>query len=60
VYAGARTRELTEWLSRDLGQTVLPLDIEGQFSGLESVPVEDQAICLPLLGVLLRTENRKL
>lgn len=60
VYAGARTRELADWLSRDLGQVVLTLDIEGQFSGLESIPVEDQAICLPLLGVLLRTENRKL
>jgi MSHA biogenesis protein MshI len=60
VYAGARTQELADWLSRDLGQAVLPLDIEAQFIGLEAIPVEDKAICLPLLGVLLRTENRKL
>jgi MSHA biogenesis protein MshI len=60
VYAGARTQELADWLSRDLGQAVLPLDIEAQFVGLEAIPVEDKAICLPLLGVLLRTENRKL
>lgn len=60
VYAGARTQELADWLSRDLGQSVLPLDIEAQFAGLAEIPVEDKAICLPLLGVLLRTENRKL
>jgi len=60
VYAGARTQELADWLSRDLGQAVLTLDIEAQFSGLESIPVEDKAVCLPLLGLLLRTENRKL
>jgi MSHA biogenesis protein MshI len=60
VFAGARTQELADWLSRDLGQAVQPLDIETQFVGLEAIPVEDKAICLPLLGVLLRTENRKL
>ena len=60
VYAGARTQELADWLSRDLGQAVTPLDIETQFNGLGSIPVEDQAICLPLLGLLLRTDSRKL
>jgi MSHA biogenesis protein MshI len=60
VYAGARTQELAEWLSREIGQTVLTLDIDAQFAGLEAMPSQDRAVCFPLLGVLMRTEVRKL
>jgi hypothetical protein len=28
--------------------------------GFEAMPTADQLVCLPLLGVLLRTETRKL
>ncbi len=60
VYAGERSVELAGWLSREMGQTVSAMDLEAQFPGLQSLAVADQAYCLPLLGVLLRTETRKL
>lgn len=60
VYAGERSGEMANWLGRELGQTVTPMDLEGQFPGLGAMAIDDQAYCLPLLGVLLRTETRKL
>ncbi len=60
VYAGERSTELATWLSREMGQTVTAMALETQFAGLQAVPLADQIYCLPLLGVLLRTETRKL
>lgn len=60
VYAGERTAELASWLSREIGQNILPMELEAQFPGLQSMDITDQMVCLPLLGVLLRTETRKL
>ena len=60
VYAGQRSAELASWLGREIGQTVTAINLEAQFPGLQSVPVVDQIYCLPLLGVLLRSETRKL
>lgn len=60
VYAGERSGEMATWLSRELGQAVSAMDLEAQFPGLQSMAIADQLYCLPLLGVLLRTETRKL
>jgi MSHA biogenesis protein MshI len=60
VAAGERTAELADWLSREIGQTVSAMELETQFQGLQSAPLVDQMVCVPLLGVLLRTETRKL
>jgi MSHA biogenesis protein MshI len=60
VYAGERSDALASWLTRELGQAVTALDVADQFPGLQSMPMADQWVCLPLLGVLLRTETRKL
>ena len=60
VYAGERSGELAGWLSRELGQAVSAMDLHAQFPGLQAVAAADQMVCLPLLGVLLRTETRKL
>ncbi|MES2948867.1 MAG: hypothetical protein V4858_10045 [Pseudomonadota bacterium] len=60
VYAGERSDELATWLSREMGQNVSAMDPAGQFDGLQTMAVADQTYCLPLLGVLLRTETRKL
>ncbi len=60
VYAGERSAELATWLSREMGQVVSAIDLEVQFPGLQAVAMADQIYCLPLLGVLLRTETRKL
>ncbi len=60
VYAGQRSAELANWLGREMGQTVTAINLEGQFPGLQSFPMADQIYCLPLLGVLLRSETRKL
>lgn len=60
VYAGERSAELAEWLSREMGQTVSAMNLGATFTGLDSMASADQIYCLPLLGVLLRTETRKL
>ncbi len=60
VYAGERSSAMASWLSRELGQAVTAVDVTEQFPGLDATPVADQLLCLPLLGVLLRTETRKL
>lgn len=60
VQAGARTAELARWLGQELGQAVLPLDVSALFPGFEGGSDEDRQLCWPLLGVLLRTEGRKL
>lgn len=57
VYAGARSAELAQWLSAQLGQTVLPLEVAALFPELDTSAVEEHPLCLPLLGVLLRTDG---
>lgn len=60
VAAGERSTELAEWLSREMGQSVSAMDLNAQFEGLQGGDAADLAHCLPLLGVLLRTETRDL
>ena len=60
IIAGERTPELVAWLGRELGQTVLGTEVEPFFKGFEGGVAEDRALCWPLLGVLMRTEGRKL
>jgi MSHA biogenesis protein MshI len=60
VHAGERTDELAQWLSRELGQTVLPMDVNALFPGFEGGTPADRALCWPLLGALMRSESRKL
>ena len=60
VYAGERSQELAKWLGTQLGQTVHPMNVSAFFPGFEGGAEGDQALCLPLLGVLMRTEHRKL
>ena len=60
VAAGARSQELAQWLTRDMGQSVQAMDLNGDFVGWAAVPEGDRMECWPLLGVLLRTESRAL
>lgn len=60
VFAGARSQELADWLGREMGQTVGVLDVAPQLKGLPPADTADAAYCLPLAGVLLRTEGRTL
>jgi MSHA biogenesis protein MshI len=60
VFAGDRSVELAQWLGQELGQTVLTLDVAALFPGFEGGTPQERALCWPLLGVLLRTEGRKL
>lgn len=55
VYAGGRSAELADWLSRGLGQTVATLDPGVLFDGVPELSEEHAMKCLPLLGLLLRT-----
>lgn len=57
VFAGARSAELADWLTQQLGQPVGTLDVTPVFSGLDAVADADLARCFPLLGVFLRTES---
>lgn len=60
VYAGARTAEMAEWLGHETGQAVTAMAPDAWFPGWQSMPSADRALCFPLLGVLMRTESRKL
>lgn len=60
VQAGARTAEMASWLTRELGQTVGVLDVAALFPGFEGGSEADRQLCWPLLGVLLRSEGRRL
>ena len=60
VYAGERSGELSKWLAVQLGQTVQPMNVEALFTGFEGGAEGDRALCWPLLGVLMRSESRKL
>lgn len=60
VYAGDRSEELAQWLGMQLGQAVQSMNVNALFPGFEGGSAADQSECLPLLGVLMRTENRKL
>lgn len=58
VAAGARSAELAEWLTRDMGQAVQVMDVSGEFAGWAELPEGDRMECWPLLGVLLRSESK--
>ena len=60
VQAGARTAEMAGWLTRELGQAVGVLDVGALFPGFEGGSEADRQLCWPLLGVLLRSEGRRL
>lgn len=60
VSAGERSTELAQWLGREMGQSVIAMDMGAHFSGIDTKDAADRASCLPLLGALLRTEARKL
>lgn len=60
VFAGARSAEMAAWLEPRLGHTVLPMDVAESFPGFEGGEIGTTALCMPLLGVFLRTESRKL
>ncbi|TXH87222.1 MAG: hypothetical protein E6Q78_14975 [Rhodoferax sp.] len=60
VAAGARSQEMAQWLTRDLGQSVQAMDVSALFPGWEKLPEGDRMECWPLLGVLLRNETRAL
>ncbi len=60
VFAGPRTAALAQWLSRELGQPVVPMDVAAWFTGFSGGSERDRAFCWPLLGLLMRSESRKL
>jgi MSHA biogenesis protein MshI len=60
VYAGERSEELSRWLTTQLGQTVVPMDVSALFPGFKGEDTLEQTICMPLLGVLMRTVSRQL
>lgn len=61
VYAGARSDELAHWLTREIGQPVVPMDVKALFPGLAELQgATDFGLCWPLLGLALRTDGRNL
>lgn len=55
--AGCKTKDLAEWLRPRLEQNVQPMDVKLLFPDFEVLGA-DESLCLPLLGMLLRVENR--
>lgn len=60
VAAGARSQEMAQWLSGELGQSVQAMALDAQFSGWAGLPEGERMECWPLLGVFLRSEARAL
>lgn len=60
VHAGRRSDEFAQWLGRELGQAVQAMDLSAHFAGLDANPDGNMALCWPLLGLLMRSEDRKL
>ena len=57
VFAGARSYDLATWLSQEMGQTVAMLDFLPIFPQLADMASDDVMACLPLLGVLQRSQD---
>jgi MSHA biogenesis protein MshI len=60
VFAGAHTNDMVQILTQQLIPPVSELDVSTLFPGFEGGSDADRMLCWPLLGVLLRTESRKL
>ncbi len=60
VYAGTRSQVISEWLGIQLGRTTLPMNVHALFPDFKSDSVDEQALCLPLLGLLLREGRQPL
>lgn len=59
VYAGAKSEQLAIWMTQELGQLVEVMDIGSLFPQFEAADADTRLCCMPLLGLLLRTENGK-
>ena len=57
VYAGESSENLSTRFGVEFRQTVLPMDVSGLFPEFEGGPESDKALCLPLLGVLIRSPS---
>ena len=60
VYAAERSEDVSVWLGQQLGLKVDSMNVNALFPGFDGIASAQQASCLPLLGVLLRTESRAL
>ena len=60
VFAGPRTEELAQWLAAELGQPMVAMDVDAHFTGFSGGSDDDRTLCWPLLGLLLRSESRRL
>ena len=59
LHAGRKSEDLATWLSPKLEQKVQLVEANLLFPDFK-VQADDEALCLPLLGILLRIENRTL
>lgn len=60
VQAGERSAEMAGWLSQELSMGISVLDVDSMFPGFAPKSAQEHMLCWPLLGALLRTEDRKL
>ena len=57
VYAGDRSEELSTRFALAFGQTVLPMDVSTLFPEFDEGIESEKALCLPLLGILIRASS---
>ena len=56
VHAGERSADLAHWLSHETGVPVGILDLDADLMALRDLSQADQMACLPLLGILMRSQ----
>jgi len=57
VFADENTPSLAQWLARELGQNVKPMEMARVFPGFAKAAPDVQRACAPLLGILLRDDS---
>ena len=57
IFAGERSDDVSTWFRVQAGETVLPTDVSGLFSGFSGGAESDKALCMPLLGTLIQTSS---
>jgi|TARA_B110000908_G_scaffold145632_1_gene176053 MSHA biogenesis protein MshI len=57
IYAGERSDDVSTWFRVQAGETVLPMDVSGLFTGFSGGVESDKALCMPLLGTLIQTSS---
>lgn len=60
VCAGERSADLATWLGHAIGHPVSVMEFESSYPSLKNLAPQDRDLCLPLLGMLMRSNEKTL